>query len=232
VTIHEFALPTTANDLVAATHGRSIWVLDIATLRQMTPEMVKGQVILFKPSDVVRWRSEPSHGSPYGNGSRLFVGENPPYGGQIYYVLRKNADNVSLKIEDYMGKTIQQLGAFKEAGLHRVDWDLIGRTDGQSVPRRRGSRIILLPLSVGSPLQTIVSLALLNQPGRPSGQPRVERITPGMYRVVLTVNGEEYSQGIKVEPDPVVPGAVAASPDRGEGEVEKEMKESRRHIDD
>lgn len=231
VAIHEFALPTTANDLVVATHGRSIWVLDIATLRQMTPEALKGQVILFKPSDVVRWRSEPSHGSPYGNGSRLFVGENPPYGGQIYYALRKNADNVSLKIEDYMGKTIQQLGASKEAGLHRVDWDLIGRTDGQSGPRRRGGRIILLPLSVGSPLQTIVSLALLNQPGRSSGQPRVERITPGMYRVVLTVNGEEYSQGIKVEPDPVVPDAVAAPPDRSDDEEEKEMQESRRHID-
>ena len=52
-----------------------------------------------------------------------------------------------------------------------------------------------------------------------------------MYRVVLTVNGEEYSQGIKVEPDPVVPGAVAAPPQRGEGEEEKGMKESRRHID-
>jgi hypothetical protein len=53
-----------------------------------------------------------------------------------------------------------------------------------------------------------------------------------MYRVALTVNGEEYSQGIKVEPDPVVPGAVAAPPDRSDDEDEKEMQESRRHIDD
>src|SRR5205085_2319393 len=134
-----------------------------------------------KPSDVVGWRSEPSHGSPYGNGSRLFIGENPPYGAQIYYALRKNADNMSLKIEDFMGKTIQQLSASKDAGLHRVDWDLISRSDGQPGTRRRGNRITLLPLSVGSPLQTIVSLAIVNQPGRLPGQSRPERITPGMY---------------------------------------------------
>ncbi len=41
VAIHEFAQPTTANEIVAATHGRSLWVLDVTTLRQMKPDHFK-----------------------------------------------------------------------------------------------------------------------------------------------------------------------------------------------
>jgi len=36
VAIHEIAQPTTANEIVVGTHGRSIWVLDVSALRQLT----------------------------------------------------------------------------------------------------------------------------------------------------------------------------------------------------
>ena len=80
VAVLEFAQHPTAGELVAATHGRSLWILDVTALRQMTADDLKAKAFLFRPNDVVRWRSEPSHGVSYGAGSRRFVGENPPRG--------------------------------------------------------------------------------------------------------------------------------------------------------
>ncbi len=80
VAVLEFAQHPTSGELVAATHGRSLWVLDVSPLRQMTSEAVKAKAFLYKPNDVIRWRSEARHGTMYGAGSRRYVGENPSFG--------------------------------------------------------------------------------------------------------------------------------------------------------
>ena len=80
VAVHELAQHPTAGELVAATHGRSIWILDVTALRQMTADALKAPVELYRPNTVIRWRTEPQRGSIYGVGSRLFVGQNPPNG--------------------------------------------------------------------------------------------------------------------------------------------------------
>jgi len=51
------------------------------------------------------------------------------------------------------------------------------------------------------------------QPGqpRPGGRPETgSGVPPGVYRVVLTVDGKGYSQSLKVENDPTAPGGVIA----------------------
>src|SRR5207249_8944132 len=140
---------------------RSIWVLDVKALRQMTPDVLKAKTTLFKPAAAVRWRTEPPKGEALGGGSRRYFGDNPPPGAQIYYVLSKKADKITLKIVDFTGKVVRELQAPAEAGLHRVSWDL-----------------------------TRLSVRLFGQGNVPFG----ELAAPGMYRVVLTVNGEELVQ--------------------------------------
>src|SRR5262249_15398286 len=49
VAVHEFAVHPEAGEVVAATHGRSLWVLDVAALRQITPEVLKAKAHLFEP---------------------------------------------------------------------------------------------------------------------------------------------------------------------------------------
>src|SRR5258708_15720268 len=73
VAVMEFAQHPTAGEIVAATHGRSLWVLDVTALRQMTADTVKAKSFLYRPNDVIRWRSEPYHGTLYGAGSRRYV---------------------------------------------------------------------------------------------------------------------------------------------------------------
>jgi photosystem II stability/assembly factor-like uncharacterized protein len=177
VAVHEFALHPTAGEVVVATHGRSLWVLDVTPLRQATPAVLKASAHLFEPQAAVRWHNEPGHESVYGNGARHFAGQNPPQGAQIYYALRQKAQAISLKVLGYDGKVIQTIPAPGEPGLHRVTWNLMGQNGGQRGRRRFG--------------------------------PRAE---PGMYRVVLTVDGKEYVQGLRVEADPNG-GTDLAAPD-------------------
>jgi len=169
VAVHELAIHPTAGEMVAATHGRSLWVVDITPLRQMTSDVLKARAHLFQPNLVTRWRSEPERNSPYGTGARYFVGQGPPPGVQIFYDLTRKADKVSLKIIDFAGKPVRDLKAENIPGLHRVVWNLTRFASGV--------------------------------------------VSAGMYRVVLNVDGEEFTQSVRVDNDPAVPNAVVTPPD-------------------
>src|SRR5213079_1034568 len=55
VAIHEVAVHPTAGEIVVATHGRSLWVLDVTPLRQMTADVLKAKAYLYRPNTAVRW---------------------------------------------------------------------------------------------------------------------------------------------------------------------------------
>src|SRR5262249_28293006 len=124
VAVHEFAIHPTAGEMVIATHGRSLWVGDVKALRQMTKPAFSAAVHLYEPNSAVRWHQEPARGSGYGIGSRIYNGQNPSGGAQIYYSLTKPAEKISLQVQDVTGKVIRTLQPSRSAGLHRVTWDL------------------------------------------------------------------------------------------------------------
>jgi photosystem II stability/assembly factor-like uncharacterized protein len=185
VAVHEFAIHPTAGEVVAATHGRSLWVLNVTALRQLTPESLKAVAKLYRPAPAVRWPEEPFHGRT----NRRFVGQNPPFGAQLYYSLGRKAADVHLKVLDIDGKLVRELQAEKGAGLHRVTWDLTSPaerrqgTGGGGRPRQRGGAA----------------------PGRP--------VPAGMYVVLLTVDGTEYRQPVRVEGEPRGPGSFVSDDD-------------------
>ncbi len=80
VAVHELAQHAENGEMVAATHGRSLWVLDVTPLRQMKTETLKAAAMLYRPATAMRWRREPTRGTPYGAGNHNFIGENPPSG--------------------------------------------------------------------------------------------------------------------------------------------------------
>ncbi|MHB1423129.1 MAG: VPS10 domain-containing protein [Gemmataceae bacterium] len=163
VAVHEFAIHPTAGEIVAATHGRSLWILDVTALRQLTPQALQADARLYRPATAVRWRLEPSRGQT----NRRFTGENPPSGAAIWYSLGKKASNASLKVLDIDGHLVRELTAETQPGLHKVVWDL-----AQATPRPRR--------------------------GRQSAQ-AARPVAPGSYLVVLTVDGNEYKQALRVE---------------------------------
>jgi photosystem II stability/assembly factor-like uncharacterized protein len=169
VAIHEFAQHPTAGEIVVATHGRSLWVLDVTALRQLTPTIQTEPVTLLRPAAIVRWLADPSRGRT----NRRFVGENPEPGAGLFFVLSKKAEKVGLKIVDGTGKVVRELDAPKTPGLHRVHWDLTVPANEKPMP--------------GDP--------------PPAGKP----VAAGTYKVVLTVDGTERTQFLKIDNDPAGP---------------------------
>jgi photosystem II stability/assembly factor-like uncharacterized protein len=201
VAVHELAQHPSSGEMVAATHGRSLWILDVTPLRQMKPEMLRAEATLYRPATAMRWRREPTRGTPFGSGNHRFVGENPPSGAQIHYSLGKKAEKLQLKIVDYTGRTVRELPVKKEqlaAGLHRLTWDL---ARGPREPRGPGR-------------------------GRGPGQ---NPAPPGMYRIVLTVDGKEHTQSLRVENDPLLKMPTIIAEDE---EDEEEREKSDGWIDD
>jgi len=173
VAIHEIAQPTTANEIVAATHGRSLSVLDVTTLRQLKPAHWKGQSDLFAPATATRWQLDFTHEAMFRTGTRHFVGQNPSLGATFDFLLAKKADKLSLKVLDPSGSLVRafDLTKEKEPGFHRVGWDLVR---GKAAKEEKG------------------------KPFTPYEQP----VKPGTYRVVLDADGVEHTRLVTVEPDP------------------------------
>ena len=204
VAIHEIAQATTANEIVAATHGRSLWVLDVTSLRQLKADHisplptggeglgVRGE--LFAPATVTRWQLDFTHEGMFRTGTRHFVGQNPPRGATFDFVLAKKADKLSLKILDANGGLVRDIDVSKkkDAGMHRIGWDLVAG------PAPKDDK---------------------TKPFTPFGQP----VKPGVYRVVLTADGVEFARNVTVEADPRT--RTAGSAVNEAEELRKLMKE-------
>src|SRR5262249_24380923 len=68
------------NDLIVATHGRSVWIADdITPLQQLTPEVRSQDAFLFDLRPAVAWLNDQQHGQQIGV-QKVFVGENAPRG--------------------------------------------------------------------------------------------------------------------------------------------------------
>jgi photosystem II stability/assembly factor-like uncharacterized protein len=120
------------HELIAATHGRSLWIVDIAALEQMTPQVLAQTTHLFKPKTAYQWGEGPQlslPGNGYGQSEMTYA--SPAYGAEIDYRLGSNApSSVRLIVSDVMGDTLATLNGPGGAGVHKVTWNF------QMAPRR------------------------------------------------------------------------------------------------
>ncbi|MHC5026201.1 MAG: beta propeller repeat protein, partial [Planctomycetota bacterium] len=128
VAIHEVAQHPSGGDVVVATHGRSLWAIDVSPLRQIDAETLAADGALFAPSTRNYWRSTPRRGTTI----RRFIGKNPADGAEIYYAVGANARSASLEILDSAGATLRTLDANTGKGLHRTVWDMRRQPPQQS----------------------------------------------------------------------------------------------------
>ncbi len=127
VSFHDLIIHPRDHDLIAATHGRGLWIMDdITALRKATDSLLGQEAALFEPERPgTRWLSIRRGG--YGRGDLFFKGENPPDGALLHYYLRaKPGAPATLEIADPVSpstKTTFILDA-AEPGINRVVWDL------------------------------------------------------------------------------------------------------------
>jgi photosystem II stability/assembly factor-like uncharacterized protein len=124
VAVRDLAVQPRDSDLVLATHGRGIWIIDdIGPLRRLTPELL-AQDAAFVSARPVQQRIEAQGG--WVNGAAAFVGENPKAGAVITYYQRTRQLYGKLRIEvlDSNGTVIAELSASSRRGLNRVVWTM------------------------------------------------------------------------------------------------------------
>jgi hypothetical protein len=109
-------------DLVVATHGRSLYVLDdAAPLLSFPPPQTAAH--LFPPREVTAAYLLP--GSSEWTGKGEFRGENPPEGAPLtFWRAERTGDDVKIAIRNAAGQTVANLKAPSVPGFSRVWWDL------------------------------------------------------------------------------------------------------------
>jgi photosystem II stability/assembly factor-like uncharacterized protein len=121
VPVHDLVLHPRDRELVVATHGRGICVIDVAPLEELTAKVAAAPAHLFEPRPVTIRSLRPASGL---TGGKLFAVPNPPVGATIWYYLKDHASAVTVQIADVTGAVVAELPASKDAGLHRLTWDL------------------------------------------------------------------------------------------------------------
>ncbi len=126
VPIHEIVFHPRDNDMIVATHGRSIWILDDATPLQQAAEAMKADAYLFDMRGATQFNPANDRGFVT---DKPFFGKNPTYGAPIGYYLAKESKDVALRIRDAAGTQVREitgtdLRTARGAGINRVYWDL------------------------------------------------------------------------------------------------------------
>jgi len=130
VPVHDLAVKE--GDLVAATHGRSFWILDdLSALRQVRPEVTARPAHLFKPRDV--YRANFNGGGGTGAAGDHPTGQNPPSGAVVYYWLKSPNQVVTMEFVDPKGKVIRTFTSAQSPQASRDSLRNAARTD--SLPR-------------------------------------------------------------------------------------------------
>ena len=124
VAVHDLAIHPTEHDLVIATHGRGIYIIDdLSALRGLTAEIMESKVALLpsRPAPQVL-----SGGMAWFGSDDEFVGSNPDDSASINYWLARRHLFGDLKIEVYDGdgELITTLPGKKRRGMNRVGWPM------------------------------------------------------------------------------------------------------------
>jgi len=116
------------SDLVVGTHGRGIYIADIAPYRQLTKEILDKDAYLFKPTRALNFNFISDMFETF-YGFQRFASPNPTFGAGIWYYLKADAkDAPKVEILDVEGKVLATLTGAKYAGLNKVTWNLRGGT--------------------------------------------------------------------------------------------------------
>jgi len=193
------------NDLVVATYGRSIWILDdISPLRQITPATASEPAHLFKPGDAIRVRRNINTGTPFP--PEMPRGDNPPLGAVIYYNLSAPATHISLDVLDAAGTLVRRYSSdpippipeppppvpdewiyvpqplATGAGMHRINWDV---------------RYEMPPAFIHYMAHVTGAV-----PGDTHWGGEGPLVIPGVYTLRMNVDGQILTQTVTVKNDP------------------------------
>ena len=190
------------DDLVAATYGRSFWILDnMSPLRQTADASAAGSAAwLYRPATAVRVDNDGFAGTPLPPEEP--TADNPPNGAMFDYWLKSPAEKIMLEVFDSQQNLVSKFSSDaqpakqrplpvaerwlprpealqKMPGMHRFVWNLRWGNSGPDVDDESES-------------------------SAPAGP----KIIPGTYQTRLTIDGKVFTQPFEVRMDPRSPATA------------------------
>jgi photosystem II stability/assembly factor-like uncharacterized protein len=193
------------DDLIAATQGRALWVMDdVAPLRELGKDALKAPAHLFAPAVALRVHADNNKDTPLP--PETPAGENPPDGAVIDYALGAGIKGpVALEIRDADGKLVRRFASDEVPPHLNVDrYFAKSWLQGSPVPAATpGMHRFVWDLHYARPRAihyeySIAAVAGRDTPALPQGPFAV----PGRYDVVLKAGGRDYHAPLLVREDP------------------------------
>jgi len=173
VAVRDIAAQPRESDLVLATHGRGIWIIDdISPLRSLTPDLMTKDAALIEGPPAVQYLN--ANGG-WAEGDETFVGPSRPTDAFIDYYQKRRHIFGDLKIEilDQSGQLVDTIPGAKHRGLNRATWSM----------------------TLKPPTVPPAATAMFEAAQGP-------RVLPGTYTVKLTKGDQVYTESLKVALDP------------------------------
>ncbi len=126
VPVHDLEIHPRDRELIAATHGRSIWIVDIAPLEQMNNGLMARGTTFFTPKTAYQYSQANTQNF---TGNKYFLAPNPTYGAELVYRVTSGVprDTARIVVTNIRGDTVRTFNGPAGVGLHRAYWDLRGR---------------------------------------------------------------------------------------------------------
>jgi photosystem II stability/assembly factor-like uncharacterized protein len=211
VAVHDIIIHPREGDVIAATHGRSLWILDDATpLQQLTPEVQSSALHLFVPRIATRWRGI-SRGATRGH--KLFMGRNPLTIDQqepgnsptelensaalSFWLGSTPAGPVEVEISTLDGSRSVTHEVEAHAGLNRWFWDLRFSPSREEVAAFQ-ARMAQMREQTGGQVP----------PGFGMRRPQGSEAEAGTYLVRITANGRSVEGTLALREDPGLEGVL------------------------
>ena len=216
VAVRDIAIHPRDNDIIVATHGRGIYILDDAAPLQQIGQAMKAEAFLFPIRPAIRWAASGGGGGGGGGfriNEREWLAPNPAAGAWINVYLKSAPQGpVTITIADKAGKPVRTLRQRGEAGVNRFVWNLrhdfsTGSGQGPSTGSGQGGR--------GGAGAAQGEEAPAGGPSTGSGQGgrgggnQGPAVLPGDYTVTVSAGGQTLSGTATMTLDPGVTVSAA-----------------------
>jgi photosystem II stability/assembly factor-like uncharacterized protein len=198
VPINGITIQKNFRDLVIATYGRGIYILDdVTSFREFSEQVKQADAHLFSVRPAYRFQKTDGIKTE----DSYVNGQNPPYGADInYYLKEKQKDSVEVLVLNSKNETVQTIKGINKPGIQRQYWDLrhqdfvlpklLTKPRGKEFVKLndKGERNLFIPdLDIGPGLTPTL-------------------VPPGTYTIVLKIGVKEFKQAVEVLKDPISKG--------------------------
>jgi len=182
VSVRDIRMQSQYDDLVIATHGRDVYIMDdVRPIQELQTAIARG-AWLFTPRTGYEWTLHENDEGTY----TFYAAENPPYGVTVtFYQKEPQKSAPGIEILDASGRVIRRV-----AGTHKVD--------GKDVPyvtNKAGLNRYTWDFAVNGPIKWNGGNDFSKGPDTGPG------VVPGNYAVRMTLSGHTFVRDFRVEPD-------------------------------